>query len=551
MINRIFRRKLFVAILLCSFLTSNVFVTDRVAPAYAKKLEQDNIVNEKSNNNDTSKQELVQLILSLKKTMESLDSRLANIESKLDNIDVITSKEDQSRISSKWRDFSAKQQNADKANETPEQDPAENIAKDNNIAVDTVNEDKTQPKIELKSDNEVNNEQAQQENKLVQKNINEESIDVESTPEEKIQPENVIKQEIVVNENDSKQENQVISAKEDKVFLESQTAIDSKEENKKLASIAKVQETKVVEKVATKEPVKNVSKQPAKKIAKIETKKVVAKDSTPKKVVKTFKYNISAENEKVDGNDIGSVSIGGMKVIVYRSEAAGIDSYGRAQIVAKRIEGYLANGGDIKKLQPALREGTYVGSVDGNVLFTVDRNTADKSGLKQDDLTLAWVNNLRSALGAQKLKRTSDMMVSRSLSAEGRPIGRDFDRTKTSNIIGMLLPMRTKDTGKVLLGGASWYGGFFHGRRAADGSRFDMNSMTAAHKSLPFGTIVKVTNLNNKRTCIVKITDRGPYIHGRIIDLSKGAAQQVGMLSSGTAKVKVEVIGKAPGHRRR
>lgn len=89
---------------------------------------------------------------------------------------------------------------------------------------------------------------------------------------------------------------------------------------------------------------------------------------------------------------------------------------------------------------------------------------------------------------------------------------------------------------------ASWYGPGFHGRRTASGSIFNQYAMTAAHKSLPFGTRVKVTNLNNGKSVVVRITDDGPHVPGRVIDLSKGAAAQIGMLSSGVAPVKLQIL---------
>jgi len=92
-------------------------------------------------------------------------------------------------------------------------------------------------------------------------------------------------------------------------------------------------------------------------------------------------------------------------------------------------------------------------------------------------------------------------------------------------------------------GNASWYGADFHGRLAADGSRYNMYELTAAHRTLEFGTRLLVTNLQNGRTVEVTITDRGPFIDGRIIDLSFSAAQQIGMLSAGVAMVRLEVIG--------
>jgi rare lipoprotein A len=96
------------------------------------------------------------------------------------------------------------------------------------------------------------------------------------------------------------------------------------------------------------------------------------------------------------------------------------------------------------------------------------------------------------------------------------------------------------ETTQAQIGTASWYGGSFHGRKTASGERFNTNALTAAHKKLRFGTKVKVTNLKNNRSVNVRITDRGPYVKGRIIDLSKAAKQQLGM--GGITLVKLEVL---------
>ncbi len=93
-----------------------------------------------------------------------------------------------------------------------------------------------------------------------------------------------------------------------------------------------------------------------------------------------------------------------------------------------------------------------------------------------------------------------------------------------------------------LRGMASWYGPGFHGNRAASGEVFDQNEMTAAHRTLPFGTQVRVTNLNNGQSVVVRINDRGPFTGGRVIDLSAAAARAIGMLNSGVAPVRVEVM---------
>jgi len=102
----------------------------------------------------------------------------------------------------------------------------------------------------------------------------------------------------------------------------------------------------------------------------------------------------------------------------------------------------------------------------------------------------------------------------------------------------------SRTAGHMYTGLASWYGGKFHGRKTANGEIFDMNKLTAAHKSLPFGTKVKVTNRRNGKSVVVRINDRGPYSGKRVIDLSKKAASAVGILNSGVAPVKIEVLGK-------
>ena len=89
---------------------------------------------------------------------------------------------------------------------------------------------------------------------------------------------------------------------------------------------------------------------------------------------------------------------------------------------------------------------------------------------------------------------------------------------------------------------ASWYGPKFHGKFTANGEVYDQMALTAAHKNLSFGTLLKITNPKNGKSVIVRINDRGPYIEGRELDLSKGAAIELGMLEKGVAKVKVQEV---------
>lgn len=92
------------------------------------------------------------------------------------------------------------------------------------------------------------------------------------------------------------------------------------------------------------------------------------------------------------------------------------------------------------------------------------------------------------------------------------------------------------------IGLSSWYGEDFHGKKTANGEIFDMYALTAAHKTLPLGTQIRVTNLENNRSVVVRVNDRGPYIEGRILDLSYGAAKALGFENMGTAKVHIQVI---------
>ena len=94
----------------------------------------------------------------------------------------------------------------------------------------------------------------------------------------------------------------------------------------------------------------------------------------------------------------------------------------------------------------------------------------------------------------------------------------------------------------VETGIASWYGAPYHSRRSSDGKFYDMHAMTAAHRTLPLGSIVRVTSPQTGNSVVVRITDRGPFVKGRIIDLSQTAAKQLGMLQKGTAQVRIELL---------
>jgi rare lipoprotein A len=106
--------------------------------------------------------------------------------------------------------------------------------------------------------------------------------------------------------------------------------------------------------------------------------------------------------------------------------------------------------------------------------------------------------------------------------------------------LGAASPLLASTAKSGWQGTASYYGPGFHGRRTANGERFNMHALTAAHRSLPFGTRLKVTNQKNGRSVVVRVNDRGPFHGNRIIDLSRGAAAQIGMVHDGLARVRIE-----------
>lgn len=132
---------------------------------------------------------------------------------------------------------------------------------------------------------------------------------------------------------------------------------------------------------------------------------------------------------------------------------------------------------------------------------------------------------------------TLTLMVLCSLSP--RAFSQDSRRLAGRPLTTRVVAYRT-----VQYGVASWYGPGFQQRRTASGVRFDQTQLTAAHRTLPLGTRVKVTNLKNGRSVVVKVTDRGPFVRGRLIDLSRAAADRLGFRCRGVARVRVAVLRK-------
>ncbi|MDB5097090.1 MAG: rare lipoprotein [Cyanobacteria bacterium RYN_339] len=185
------------------------------------------------------------------------------------------------------------------------------------------------------------------------------------------------------------------------------------------------------------------------------------------------------------------------------------DDGSRANQFAEALNRVYTKGGlRPDQITPGRRNNQYVILAGKEAILTIDDKLAAAQGSKPAQLALGWIDNVRTAMG-------------------GVPFAQQASRG------GMFLSGSR-------IGHASWYGPGFNGRRSASGERFDQNMMTAAHKTLPFGTLLLVTNLTTKRSCIVRINDRGPYVAGREIDLSAAAARSIGV--GGVATVRIDIL---------
>ena len=153
------------------------------------------------------------------------------------------------------------------------------------------------------------------------------------------------------------------------------------------------------------------------------------------------------------------------------------------------------------------------------------------------------VANCASSTG-ERIKNTN---YSPKVVADGEPVPRGGGAVKLGNpyTINGRTYYPSDDPAYRAEGVASWYGSDFHGRRTANGEVYDMHAISAAHPTMPMPSYARVTNLENGRSIIVRVNDRGPYAHGRIIDLSTGTAKALGTYGQGLARVRVEYVGRA------
>ncbi len=202
-----------------------------------------------------------------------------------------------------------------------------------------------------------------------------------------------------------------------------------------------------------------------------------------------------------------------------------------ATTLAKKLEQLSSSSAQASEINVAWNAQTenYVITFANNELVTVNQYVIlPDSTENQAHDALQATNRLRRLMGnATPLKEI-----------KGQPKVVAKKQTQKTAVAGI------KSLRQAAQGIASWYGPGFHGRKTASGEKFNQNALTAAHRSLPFGTRVKVTNLNNGRSVVVRINDRGPFTRGRIVDLSAGAARAIGLKSSGTAPVRIQILGR-------
>ena len=194
------------------------------------------------------------------------------------------------------------------------------------------------------------------------------------------------------------------------------------------------------------------------------------------------------------------------QLVINEHVVAEFATVAQANLVAKRLRSWIQE----KMFSPSdlvarIQDNKVLGLTQDQVLFEVDQTVSQLLGQNRDTIAIAWVNNLRTALDVEPLSLVDAQ----------------------TQLYGL------EKTSETMDGTASWYGPYFHGRQTASGEYFHEGELTVAHKSLPFDTFLKVTNLENEQSVIVRVNDRGPYIGERSLDLSRNAAQCLGSEEDG------------------
>ncbi len=210
-----------------------------------------------------------------------------------------------------------------------------------------------------------------------------------------------------------------------------------------------------------------------------------------------------------EGDSYAEILINNKPVITLYSISEKFEYETIANKTAKRLNHLFEDHTQTVAVFPDLKEGEVVLREEDQVIITVDEKLAAYKGKTTSELALKWLDNLEKILAR--------------------------------DLVGERIPTKS-GIGQERRGIASWYGGVFHGRVTASGEVYDKYELTAAHRRLPFGTVLMVTDTESDKSVLVRVNDRGPFHSQRFLDLSKKAALDIGMISSGTANVVTRVI---------
>lgn len=246
--------------------------------------------------------------------------------------------------------------------------------------------------------------------------------------------------------------------------------------------------------------------------------------------------NVWEENDQ----EFASVTLNGKELVTFKSNSQDESVEEQAESLADKLQDIIKDERfDAGKLSPAIEGQMAAIRIDGSTILKFDVVSNDASGTASDsssntsaalDASFKVVNSIRQAFGAPLIPGTFIKM------AESKGCDQAFIACMTPHTAA------PNSFSADFSGQASWYGGKFHGRRTSNGDVFNMNGLTAAHRTLPFGTKLLVMNRRTGDSCVVQVNDRGPFVDDRIIDLSRGAAEKLNMLSSGVAMVDCMVI---------
>jgi len=243
--------------------------------------------------------------------------------------------------------------------------------------------------------------------------------------------------------------------------------------------------------------------------------------------------NVWEENDQ----ECASVTLNGKELITYRGETPTGSAEDRAEDLADRLQDLLKGEKlDPAKLVPACEGQLAAIRIDGSNAVKFEVPETNKSSALEYSFKI--VNSIRTILGVQQIP-ANFLKLAETQSPEQALVA-CLNHSALPN-----LNVAPDNFSPNFSGHASWYGGKFHGRRTSNGDRFDMHGLTAAHRTLPFGTKLLVMNRRTGATCVVQVNDRGPFVDDRVIDLSRGAAEKLNMLSSGVAMVDCMVINQA------